>query len=267
MRQIFRPFYFAFWTSFVLALPACGGGGGSTAGSAFYAPFHISIQQAALYHRLLEQHAVTLSLSDTRADCPGGTAVCADAVVAGGGAAGDVYTITAAMTITQALKVFSQNGTLFLARRCESETDGHCFEGGAQKPRVFNLPDNIYNVEDKFRFTRGLIRDAHQFGGWHANAKDRHVEYRRALFSGAFLDGGFRRFPRASLFYGKTQINFGGVYFQTAAGYVKSSYYKEGAVYGAAVGWQKNNFTAKAEKPPGGDSPPRLMLFYKNEFY
>ena len=197
--------------------------------------------------------------------------------------------------ITVIYTVFEQEGTNYLAIRCDSYgtralcdreryADGnkiYSFDSQVDgdnanieintpdeifaKEPVFTLPENEFTVEDVFLFNRGLIGDSYQYGNFHINYDRKHAEYRLTPFSDVFIDGGFRRFDNADFVYGRINLQHGGWRFQYTVGGVKSNYYREETVDGAAFGWQKDGFAVKAEKPVGKEQPNWLRVFWKTE--
>ncbi len=130
---------------------------------------------------------------------------------------------------------------------------------------TFTISENEFHVMNRFTFKRGLIENAHTFGGFHINAEDLHVEYRWTPFSDLFIDSGYRKLDNAAVHYAKMQMDYNDFYLQYSLGGVRSDYYKSGKIDGIAFGWQKNGLAIKTEKPLGNDDKAWLRLFYKKE--
>lgn len=321
---------FIFSAAFAAALSGCGGGGGGSPSTETPTPRDVryitwttepddmeelnnlqSVFRESNPNVSLEasENSLPLSLSmeavrsDNRDD--------ARHIIITGARAGDTYRYatsvfatpltvkgfdnTNTVPITVIYTVFEQEGTNYLAIRCDSygtiafcdrerDTDGnkiYSFDSQVDgtntnieintpkeifvKEPVFTLPENEFTVEDVFLFNRGLIGDSYQYGGLHVNAEKMHAEYRLTPFSDVFIDGGFRRFDNADFVYSRINLQHGGWRFQYTVGGVKSDYYREETVDGAAFGWQKDGFAVKAEKPVGKEQPNWLRVFWKTE--
>lgn len=285
MKHILTIFF-----AFVLGgiLVGCGGGGGG--GNALpeissYRPLQIDINEQTrpenpdtaikqIMDFINDQNNVNISVKLSKNRVPGNSLNNFHDVIVENANAGDIYNIAvvaSGQTQRSSFKVFEQNSTLYLARNCGSPTnlENACIAVingiDTKRPRVFTIENTIFSVQNRFYFNRGLIEDARQFGGFHINAENRHVEYRWTPFSYVFIDGGYRHLDNAAVSYAKLQTDYKNFYLQYMLGNVQSDYYKSGKIDGIAFGWQKDGFAVKAEKPFGNANESWLKLFYKRE--